>query len=244
MLFLHGGGVSGWMWDKQIQYFTHYHCIVPDLPEHGQSKEENHFSIKGSAVELIKLIQEKASGKRVIVIGFSLGSQVIIKMLSMKPELIDIAIINSALARPISYAKKWIKPSVKLTSPLIKNRWFSKIQAKTLYVSEDYFEKYYEESCEIKPDTLIRVLHENMSFEIPEVFRKVNSRILVTVGEKEKAVMKKSAENLVKANANCTGIEILNMGHGAPLAMPDFFNQMIETWINEGELPKECKMIN
>ena len=43
MLFLHGGGVSGWMWDKQIQYFTHYHCIVPDLPEQGLSNDEQIF---------------------------------------------------------------------------------------------------------------------------------------------------------------------------------------------------------
>ncbi|MEH6890050.1 alpha/beta hydrolase [Bacillus sp. JJ864] len=39
MLLLHGGGVSGWMWDKQVQYFSRYHCIVPDLPGHGVSLE-------------------------------------------------------------------------------------------------------------------------------------------------------------------------------------------------------------
>ncbi|MGY3312417.1 pimeloyl-ACP methyl ester carboxylesterase [Peribacillus simplex] len=60
MLFLHGGGVSSWMWDNQIEYFTHYHCIVPDLPEHGLSNYEINFSIKGSAEEGIKLIEEKS----------------------------------------------------------------------------------------------------------------------------------------------------------------------------------------
>ncbi|MDW7615966.1 alpha/beta hydrolase [Peribacillus simplex] len=61
------GGVSSWIWE----YFTHYHCIVPDLPEHGLSNYEINFSIKGSAEEGIKLIEEKASGKKVILIGFS-----------------------------------------------------------------------------------------------------------------------------------------------------------------------------
>ena len=106
MLFLHGGGVSDWMWDKQIQYFTHYHCMVPILPEHGLNNDGINFSIKGSAEELIKLIEEKARGKKVILIGFSLGSQVMIQILSMKPDLIDFAIINSASVRPIPYAEK------------------------------------------------------------------------------------------------------------------------------------------
>ncbi|MGG4266242.1 alpha/beta fold hydrolase [Peribacillus simplex] len=244
MLFLHGGGVSSWMWDNQIEYFTHYHCIVPDLPEHGLSNYEINFSIKGSAEELIKLIEEKASGKKVILIGFSLGSQVLIQMLSMKPDLIDFAIINSALVRPITYVKKLIQPSIRLSFPLIKNRWFSKLQAKTLNVSEDCFEKYYEESCQMKPDTLVRVLEENMSFEIPKDFRKVTGKILVTVGEREKAVMKKSAKDIVETNSNCIGVIIPEIGHGASLAMPEVFNHMVEIWIHEGNLPKEYKVIS
>ncbi len=244
MLFLHGGGVSSWMWDKQIQYFTHYHCVAPDLPEHGLNNHEVNFSIEGSAEELIKLIEEIANGKKVILIGFSLGAQVIIQMLSMKPDLIDFAIINSALVRPILYAKKLIQPSIRLSFPLIKNSWFSKLQAKTLYVSEDYFEKYYEESCQMKSDTLVRVLEENMSFEIPKNFRKANGKILVTVGEREKSVMKKSAKDIVETNSNCIGVIIPKIGHGVPLAMPDFFNHMVETWIHEGNLPKECEVIS
>lgn len=222
MIFLHGGGVSGWMWDKQIQYFTQYHCIVPDLPEHGLSNDEMKFTIQDSAEELIELIEEKAGGKKVILIGFSLGSQVIIQMLSIKPDLIDVAVINSALVRPISYAKSLIQPTIKLSFPLIKKRWFSKLQAKTLYLSDEYFEKYYEESCQIKHDTLIRVLEENMSFEIPQDFGKANGKILVTVGEKEKAVMKKSAKDIVETNTNCTGVMIPDIGHGVSIAMPVF----------------------
>lgn len=112
MMFLHGGGVSEWMWDQQIHYFTKYHCIVPILSEHGLNHDGTPFSIEGSAEELILLIEEKAGGKEVILIGFSLGSQVIIQLLSMKPDLIDFAIINSASVRPISFAKNIIKPTI------------------------------------------------------------------------------------------------------------------------------------
>lgn len=244
IIFLHGGGVSNWMWDRQIQYFTHYHCIVPNLPEHGLNNNEIHFSIKRSAEEIIKLIEAKAGGKKIILIGFSLGAQVIIKLLSLKPELVDVAIINSAAVRPLSHIKKLIKPALRLTFPLIKKKSFSKLQAKSMYISKDNFEKYYEESCQIKLDTLARVLEENMSFKIPEDFRKTSAKILVTVGEKEKAIMKKSAIDIVKANSSCSGVILPEVGHGVSLAMPDFFNHMVELWINEGKLLKECKVIS
>ena len=69
------------------------------------------------------------------------------------------------------------------------------------------------------------------------------SKILVTVGEKEKALMKKSARDIVRANPNCTGIVIPKVGHGAPLAQPLFFNRIVDGWIHTGNPPKECKLI-
>ena len=30
ILFLHGDGIAGWMWDKQIESFSDYHCIAVD----------------------------------------------------------------------------------------------------------------------------------------------------------------------------------------------------------------------
>ncbi|WP_438298436.1 alpha/beta fold hydrolase [Sporosarcina sp. FA15] len=243
MVFLHGGGVSSWMWDKQIQYFSNYHCITIDLPEQGASKYTENFTIQLSAEIVNELIEKKANGKKVIVIGFSLGAQITIQMLSFNTNLIDYAFINSALVRPNSFVRKMIRPSIKLTFPLVKIKSFSKLQAKTLYIDEEYFETYYKESTQMKSDTLIRILEENMSFEIPNDFKKAVGKILVTVGEKEKAVMKKSAIDIVSNNSNCTGIIIPNAGHGISLVNPDFFNQMIGKWIQEGTLPQDVVII-
>lgn len=239
MVFLHGGGVSSWMWDHQVRYFKHYHCMTIDLPEQGASRNTEKFSIKLSAEKVNEIIKKRAKGKEVIVIGFSLGAQVAIKMLSLDPDLVDYAVINSALVRPNLMIQKMIRPTIRLSFPLVRNKSFAKLQAKTLYISEEYFDRYYKESSQMKSDTLIRILGENMSFEIPENFHQVESKILVTVGEKEKAVMKKSAEDLVADNSNCIGIIIPKVGHGIPLFKPVYFNRLIENWIEEGTLPQE-----
>ncbi len=237
LLFLHGGGVSGWMWGKQVQYFNHFHCIVPDLPEQGSSQNAGHFSIQHSAKMVSDLIEEKAVDKQVIVVGFSLGSQILIELMSTSPDLIDIAVINSALVRPSASIKKWIRPSIKLTAPLMRQRWFAHLQAKTLYVGEDYLDRYFEESCSMRPDTLIRILEENMSFGIPADFKKSTAKTLVTVGAREKAMMRYSAADIVAINANCKGVVIPNMGHGLPMANAGLFNGIVESWINDAALP-------
>lgn len=238
MVFLHGGGVSGWMWDQQIPYFTDYHCVVIDLPGQGKSLGTEPFSIRTSAAKINELIQSIAHEKEVIVIGFSLGAQVLIQMLSLEPNLIDAAIVNSALVRPSgTFIKKMIRPSIKMTFPLVKIKSFSKIQAKTLYIDDAQFDTYFEESSRMNPDTLINILEENMSFEVPDSFQDAQGRILVTAGGKEKSIMKKSASDIVFRNINCTGIIIPHVGHGIPMADPTYFNHMVANWVKDDTLP-------
>lgn len=238
IVFLHGGGVSGWMWEKQMEYFHDYHCLVPDLPGHGLSSRMN-FSINGSAEEILSLILAKAQGKKVVLIGFSLGAQIAIKILSLNPDLVDYAIINSALVRPIPLANKMINPTIRLTYRLTKNRTFSKIQARQLYIGDQWFETYYKESSNMERNTLIKILEENMSFRIPTDFSMSKAKILITVGKHEKKIMRKSVLDLLDKNINCKGLIIPNVGHGVSLALPDLFNKMVDAWINDGELPSE-----
>ncbi|GIN92640.1 hydrolase [Siminovitchia terrae] len=233
IVFLHGGGVSGWMWDQQLEYFHDYHCIVPDLPEQGRSKGEEKFSIRSSAEKIIDLIEDKGKGKQVILIGFSLGAQITIQIVSMKPGLIDCAIINSALIKPMPLGWKFLKPFVKLSHPLTKWKTFSKLQAKVLYIPENDFEKYYQETCDMEVETLIRILEENMSFKVPSDFKLASSNMLVTVGENENKLMKKSAKDIVNSNLNCHGVLISGVGHGLPLANPQLFNKMVKDWIEK-----------
>lgn len=48
-------------------------------------------------------IEEKREGKFIVTKNFSLGSQVTLSMLSKKQDLIDFAMINSSLVKPIPF---------------------------------------------------------------------------------------------------------------------------------------------
>jgi len=243
-VFLHGGGVSGYMWEEQVKYFSKsFHCIVPDLPGQGKSQFDEPFTISKSSTLINDLIVQLAGEKKVIVTGFSLGAQVLVEMLAQQPELIHYAIINSALVKPMPSAKLWLKPMLAVSLPLTRSKFFAKLQAKELYIPSHQFEQYYEESKHTALGNLLSVMHENMSFSIPQGYRAATTKILVTVGMREKKMMRQSAEALVAQGNNCTGIIFPNIGHGIPLANPGLFNSTIDQWLSDKQLAPELLSI-
>lgn len=244
MVFIHGGGVSGWMWDKQVDFFKdYYHILVPDLPGHGNSKEEPYISIRNCAEELINLIEAKANGKKVIIIGLSHGAQVVVEILSIKPQIIEYAIINSALTRPMKFISICIKSVLRMSYGLIKNKKFSNLQAKSMYISEDYFDVYYNDSISISFETMSKVLCANLEYRLPVNFKNSKVKTLIIIGKKEKGIMKKSAIDMIKSNKNCKGYTVPNVGHGISLAKPELFNKIVLAWINNDILPQELEKL-
>jgi pimeloyl-ACP methyl ester carboxylesterase len=101
IVFLHAGMSSGWMWDKLVESLKNYHCLIPDLPEHGKSISIKPFTMKKAANEVIDIIRERAHGKKAHIVGLSLGAQVTVQILGTAPEVVDHAVITGTLAREV-----------------------------------------------------------------------------------------------------------------------------------------------
>lgn len=165
--------------------------------------------------------------------GFSIGAQITLEILNLAPNLVNRALINSALVIPMKITNLFIAPSIRLTAPLIKNRAFSKIQAKQLYIDDLYFERYYQDSIKMKSSTLIAMLRENLSYRLPGTQIKTTTRVLVTVGEKERGVMRKSALKIAEYYSTSSLVVIPRVGHGFSFAQPEGFNQLVDDWLRE-----------
>ena len=243
IVFLHGGGVAGWMWKPQVEFFVRNHVLVPDLEGHGESIDEPFQSIGASADSVIRLIDEKSNGQKVTLVGLSLGAQIAVEIISRRPEIAGCALINSALTRPMPMTRKLLGPTLRMSFGLIQNRKFSKLQAAQLYIDDRDFETYFEDSKKTTLESLTKILDANMSYTIPTGFRDASAHILLLVGAKEKSVMKKSTLDLLHANRRSEAYITPRIGHGVSLADPMLFNRILQAWMEASPLPVELKRL-
>ncbi len=234
IVLIHGGGLSWWQWEKQIELFKNeYRLIVPVIDGHGEDCDTVFLSIKDSAEKLISYIKKECDSKVLALCGLSIGAQIVVEMLANSPDIAEYAIIESALVYPMNFVSKAAKFACDLTYPLISKRWFAKMQAKTLLITDDMFETYFEQSSAMKKETLINITKSNSSYPLPEKIKDTTARTLVLVGGKEVSIMKKSAKLLAESIKNSKLNTLENFGHGElSVRNPEEYTEVVLKFIS------------
>ena len=143
ILLLHGGGLSWWSYEEAAKSLQKdYHIILPILDGHAES-DRPFTSIEDNAIEIIEFIDTHFEGSVLLMSGLSLGGQVLLEILSQRNDICKYAIIESALVTPSKLTHAMIKPAFGSCYGLIKYKWFSKLQFKSLKIRSDLFEFYF-----------------------------------------------------------------------------------------------------
>ncbi len=251
LVFLHGGGGAGWMWQPQLEAFANYHCLVPDLPEHGRSADVKPFTIAGSAALIADLIRTRSHGGRAHVVGLSEGAQIIVALLAAAPEVVNHAVISSALVRPIPGAslmmnRRLIALSVKWFVEPFKNvdAWIRLNMKYSAGVPQQYFAQFKLDFQRLTGDQFAHVLAENQRFCLPEDLGRVKAPTLVVAGKKEYAQMRASVADIAGAIPSAQGYLVahpkslsLAEEHNWSMTAPELFNQTVRAWITDSPLP-------
>ena len=178
------------------QLKSDFHVVTPIIDGHGEDGDEDFISIQDSAGKIIEYIDTKCYGRVFAVGGLSIGPQIVIEVLSQRANIAEYAIIKSALVYPIKGTTAMTVPTYKLFYGLVKKRWFSKLQAKTLCVPADMFEQYYQDSLKISKQSLINITLSNGNYNLSNSIVNTKAKVLIIVGEKEIGIMRKSARRL------------------------------------------------
>ncbi|MEX1307299.1 MAG: alpha/beta hydrolase, partial [Eubacteriales bacterium] len=119
LVLLHGGGISCWMWEPQIEKLKEdFHIIAPIID--GHDIDEGLFStISDAADRLIAYINDVLDGHIFALCGFSLGAQIALEVLSKRPSIANFAIIESALTEPMGWLSDLALPMVGLSYGLV-----------------------------------------------------------------------------------------------------------------------------
>ena len=196
IILLHGGGLSWWSLQKLVEILINdFHVVTPIIDGHGEDGQNTFISIEDSAKKLIEYIDLNFDGKVFAIAGLSLGAQIVTEVLTQRTDITQYALIESALVLPIKGTAAMASAN-KLFFGLIKQRWYSKIQAKTLAVPEEWFELYYQDSIKITKQSLINITLSNGNYSLKTAMADTKAKVLIVVGEKEISVMRKSAQRL------------------------------------------------
>ena len=250
VVFLHGGGGAGWMWRPQIEQLGDYHCLVPDLPEHGQSVNEKPFTIQLTAERIAELIRARTHNGRAHVVGLSEGAQITVALLEIAPEQVDHAIVSSALVRPIpggglltprliALAYRWS------VTPFKNNAWWIRLNMKyAAGLPDKYYPQFSQTFRELTESGFTNVMIENQRFRLPPGLDRVKAPTLIVVGKREYAAMRQSARELAAAIPGAQAYEVIHRRkmslaeeHNWNLTAPDLFTQTVRAWITDQPLP-------
>lgn len=196
IMLLHGGGLSWWNYRDEAQLLKEkYHVVLPVLDGHAES-ETSFTTIEANAKALIRYIDENFNGTILAIGGLSLGGQVLIEMLSTRSHICKFAVIESALVIPRPLTAALIAPALEMSYGLIKKRWFSKVQFKSLKLQKKLFEDYYRDTCNIQKQDMIHFLKANSSYSMKQELANTIAKVTIIVGGKEQKVMQRSAKIL------------------------------------------------
>ena len=194
IVLLHGGGLSWWNYREAAEKLSSdYHVILPILDGHAKSSCD-FTSIEENAARIIAFIDRQFGGSVLLIGGLSLGGQIALEILSQKKDICQYALIESTLVVPSKFTYATIKPALGSCYGLIKHRWFSKLQFKSLKIKQELFEDYFRDTCGISKSNMIAFLEANVLYGIKPSVAACSAKSYVFVGKKENRAMRKSAK--------------------------------------------------
>ena len=199
VIFLHGGGLSWWNYREIAEKLSSsYRVILPILDGHTQS-DAGFSTIEDNAERIISFIDEQFGGSVLLIGGVSLGGQILLEILSRRKDICRYALVESALVIPSKFVHAMIRPAFGSCYGLIRHRWFSKLQFRSLRIRDDLFEEYYRDTCGISKSDMIAFLEANALYSLKSSIRDSLAEVYVFVGERENRGMRKSAERIHEA---------------------------------------------
>ena len=196
IVLLHGGGFSWWQYQAQMDLLCeNYHVVLPILDGHAGS-DADFTSVEDNAKRLQDYIDKTYGGSVFLIAGLSLGGQILLEMLALRKNICQYAIVESAAIIPDKLTAGLVAPLFSMSFPLIKKKWFAKVQFCYLGIRADLFEHYYGDTVKLSKQNLIAFTKASSLYQVKKNLKNSLARVRIIVGEKETKKMHASARYL------------------------------------------------
>ena len=258
ILFLHAKLLDKWIWKKQKEdydkYFKGFHCIFLDLPNHGDSKSEEEFSIEKSSIEISEFIAHILNHKdikKINIVALGIGGSIAIEILNENPKIIDNLILSG-----LEIADYKESESDNVANGLAKAQSEYLNEKSDIFITKAYLRyfgisKEHYNDVERILDISIRderkIAFESLNYTIPESLKNNENTIekdnvLIIYGSKEDLNCTKSAIDLKNIFINAKLVEIIKGNHLWNIIDYELFNTTISDFIKSGNIGENPKI--
>jgi pimeloyl-ACP methyl ester carboxylesterase len=238
ILFLHGTGVGGWMWQDNILDLKEYHCMLVDLPGHGKSNDREWVSLADSAEQIAEVIRTRTKQKKAHIVGASLGGSLAFQLLCMHPEHVDHTLISGTSLLPMPGGVLF-KSMIRLVAPFMKKDFVLKAALKALNLSEDGYEQFRQAMLAVSRRTFVTAFTQALDLRYSSELEKVETPLLLVSGEKEPGYIARSNQLLTTRLKHATARVVPGRGHGWMGESPELFTRVLKAWLQDQPLPGE-----
>ncbi len=239
ILFLHGSPLSGRMWLPQLERLAGFHCLAPDLPEHGLSAQVGPFDMQDTVHRLVALVQSSSANGKAHVVGLSFGGVVAQALMVQAPDAVDHVILSGTAARLGKTLLRLLRFQIDLNRPLLRHLPPKRVASLVRWqfgIPAEYSTMLEEDMLKVPAESMARfLLATYASIETPAQAR---SPVLVVVGQKETPAARWFARKIQKSISGAKGAVVPSLGHVWNLQAPDLFAEAVRAWVTDRPLPK------
>ncbi|ATB30116.1 hypothetical protein MEBOL_003571 [Melittangium boletus DSM 14713] len=223
------------MWRPQVERLGDCHCLVPDLPEQGQSPASPPFSLEEAARQVATLIRERVPEGRAHVVGLSLGGAVALEVLRTEPERLRSVFVTGTSARLGRVLGMISLASASLTRVLGPER-LAELSLRQFAIPPEYQDIVREDLVRGCEEPFLR--HVTQALMAQRLPTRATVPTLVAVGERETLPARRAARTLVATLTGARGVQVPSLGHVWNLQAPDLFTALVRAWSTGAPLPE------
>lgn len=224
VMLIHGAGNAWWSFLRQARALENrFRVILPTLDGHAEECEEEYRSTETEADKLLEYIDARCDGRLFLLGGVSLGGQIVMELLSRRPDVAQRAIVDGALCIPQPFMAKACSACATLFWPLMFSRPACRLQMwalRTFFPEEMRFPpeletRYIEDTPRLSRAALRTVYRTYMgSYQLKDSIGASSAAIEFWYGDGEMHCVKESARLLASTAPRCRIREAQGCSHG------------------------------
>jgi pimeloyl-ACP methyl ester carboxylesterase len=230
IVFLHGLGVSSWMWDEQVRHLSdRFSCITVDLPGNGASHEVPWRSFDDSAAAVAAVIAATPAG-RAHVVGLSLGGYVAVALTARHPAVVDTVVVSGITTEPLLPA--WRDRLLTLAGGAVMRRpRLTRAYGAAMRLPRDARDAMAADARVLSAATIRRIYDEIVPFRLPAAIGAHADRVLAVAADHDARSIRRGLDAFTAVGAT---VAVARDAHHAWNAEhPRLFSDMVEAWVTD-----------